>query len=94
MSKLNSSALQSIHARTEMVNGNFPLTDEHKAIMNQIREAASQFSKTLREIAFDSKVEIDAGRWINALDSIQNTKNVACDAIILPMAPKLGSPDQ
>jgi hypothetical protein len=91
MSKLSPDQIQAVHARAEMVNGQFDLTADHKLVMNKIREAAAQFSNTLKQLALQSTVEIDPERWLKAMNSVQKTKNVACDAVILPLAPKFGA---
>lgn len=54
--------------------------------MKEIREALSECAHKLQEIFKRNK--IDTGRAIASIDLLQNAKNTACDALILPHAEK------
>ncbi len=75
-----------IEARVSMVNGYFNLPDDTKQSMNEVRAAAEVFAKALETIY--KKTKHDKGRAIATIDLIQQTKNVACDALILAHAEK------
>jgi hypothetical protein len=69
-----------------MINGNFPLPDETVAAMRTIRSDASVLAGLLLSSARAAGT-YDTGRLIAALDLLQQVKNVAIDALILPHAP-------
>ena len=75
--------------RVEMVDGRFDLPNKTLDAMNQIRGAAAAFARVLQQVHSDlGKDNVNYGRLIAAVDLIQNAKNVACDAVILPHAIK------
>lgn len=75
-----------IDKRVEMVNGMFQLPGETLLAMKDVREASELYARTLQAIFKRGKIDI--GRAIATIDHIQLTKNLACDALILPHASK------
>ena len=81
--------------RINMINGWFEMDDGHteeearnqaieknKARMNAVREAVSDAAHKVADAVEEGKH--DMGRLIAAIDTLQQAKNIACDAIILP----------
>jgi uncharacterized protein YukE len=77
---------QGIAARVALVNGSFDLPDQTKQAMGRIREAVAACSQQLAQIA--ATTAFDEARLTAALDMLQAVKNTACDAVLLPYAPK------
>jgi hypothetical protein len=73
-----------------MINGRFPLPDEHVAAMNQIRAVFQKAADDFLQIA-DGLEKRDEGRITAVLDQLQAAKNTACDAVILPFGPTVPS---
>lgn len=69
-------------ARVAMINGNFELPDSTIQGMRDVRAAVAECASKLHEIF--KKEKIDTGRAIASIDLLQQAKNVACDALILP----------
>ena len=76
-----------VEKRIEMINGYFDLPTETVQAMKDVRAASETYARALGEI-FKRGHALDTGRAIAAIDHIQLTKNVACDALILPHASK------
>jgi hypothetical protein len=73
-----------VDKRVLMINGRFNLPDKTLAVMNNIRIECDSLA---RNLAIEVKsVEHDTGRLIATIDLLQQLKNVACDAVILPHA--------
>jgi hypothetical protein len=72
--------------RLALVNGNFPLPDETPATVKKIREIVAQCATDLA--AAINVVPHDIGRFIATLDLLQQAKDVACCAVLLPHAPR------
>lgn len=75
-----------VEKRVEMINGMFDLPAETLLTMREIRSASDEFARRIQ--AAVSKVPHDTGRVIATIDLIQQLKNTACDAVILPHASK------
>ncbi len=75
-----------VEARVAMINDFFDLPEETEQAMGEVRRAAEVFAKALESIY--KKNKHDKGRAIASIDLIQQTKNVACDALILVHAEK------
>lgn len=86
-----------IDARLALINGNFPLPAETVQAMREIRVAISDAAASIdvsirgKKRSADEAVETparivkyDVGRLIAALDLLQQAKDVACAALILP----------
>lgn len=58
------------------------MPDKHSAVFEEIRVASFEYANKLLRI-FD-KNEVDIGRAIAAIDTIQHAKNISCDALELP----------
>lgn len=78
--------MEAISARAKLVNGNFNLPNETITAMREVRTACSDLAMRLEAIAKSSDVKIDVGRMIAALDTLQQVKDTACVALILPHA--------
>jgi len=77
-----------VERRVEMINGMFDLPQETRQAMAAVRESAEAFARALRAIYTTPGIQVDTGRAIASIDTIQSIKNVACDALILPHATK------
>jgi len=78
-----------IEKRAAMVNGMFDLPGETLAAMGEVCQASEVYAKELQTIFKKNGLKVDTGRAIAAMDGIQATKNIACDALILPHASKM-----
>jgi hypothetical protein len=78
---------QAVHARLMMINGMFDLPDETTAAMVRIRELVAECAMSVAKVV--GSVNHDTGRLIATIDKLQDVKDVACAAIILPHAPKI-----
>lgn len=78
--------MEAISARARLINGNFALPDETITAMREIRAACSDLGTRLEAVAKSVGVSVDIGRMIAALDLVQQVKDVACVALILPHA--------
>lgn len=78
----------SIEARVELINGNFNLPDASVDAMKHVREILSDAAHKLLALSKDATV--DQGTLVRAIQKLQATKDVACQAFILPFyeAPK------
>jgi hypothetical protein len=76
-----------VHARVSMINGRFDLPERTPPALNLVREAVADAAEKVTS-AVEGAETHDTGRLIAALDLLQQAKNVACDALILPHAPK------
>ncbi len=77
-----------VEKRVAMVNGMFNLPDDTLQAMRDIRTASDAYARALHEVFSREGVEADTGRSIATMDAIQASKNMACDAVILPHASK------
>lgn len=77
---------QAVRVRVLMVNGMFDLPEETKHAMGQVRALVAQCAADVAAVC--GGVQCDTGRLIATLDLLQQVKNTACDAMILPHAPK------
>lgn len=75
-----------IEKRVAMINGHFDLPPEQLEGMKEIRAAAEECAEKFHLVF--KKCKFDTGRAIAAIDELQKTKNIACDALILPFAEK------
>lgn len=66
--------------RVDLIDGQFDLSGETLAFMNAVR---TEIKKTARLIVSMAPRDCDTGRLIAAVDSLQHTKNLFCDAAIL-----------
>lgn len=73
-----------VQRRVEMINGRFDLPAETVKAMEQIRVATEVCARAIQSATAD--VQVDTGRLIATMDMLQQAKNVACDAVILPHA--------
>jgi hypothetical protein len=74
-----------LEPRVMMIDGRFDLPEETVNAMNDIRVSVERCAHYLYEVVFcDPAVKLDMGRAIAAIDLLQQVKNVACDAVILP----------
>jgi hypothetical protein len=71
-----------INVCVSMINGNFNLPDSTVQSMKDIRAAVAECAVKLQDIF--NKEKIDVGRAIASIDLLQQVKNTACDALILP----------
>lgn len=78
-----------IDARVKLINGHFELPQETKKEMEDIRNACQAAAEEIQAIVTHGKVKYDAGRIIHALDLLQQVKDTACVALILPHAPQV-----
>lgn len=87
-----------VRARLELVNGTFALSDATKAgmttactVLSSAAEAivVDLVARGLLNPASPVQTQVDVGRLIAALDTLQAAKNLFCDALTLPHAPKL-----
>lgn len=69
-----------------MVNGRFELPKENVEAMNRIREIFQKAADDYLAVV-DGLEQRDEGRVTATLDHIQLTKNIGCDAVILPFGP-------
>jgi hypothetical protein len=76
-----------LEARVEMINGRFDLPKETLEAMDQIRKATETASREIHRAA-TLVPKYDKGRLIATMDLLQQAKNTACDALILPHAVK------
>lgn len=65
--------------RADFINGQFELNDETKEFMNWVR---TECGKLAHEALARAPTTTNPGRFIAALDSLQATKNLFCDAVI------------
>lgn len=76
---------QAVRVSVLMVNGMFDLPEEAKHAMGQVRAIFAQCAADIAAVC--GGVQCDTGRLIATLDLVQQAKNTACDAVILPHAP-------
>lgn len=72
--------------RVAMINGRFDLPPATLEAMATMRAAFDACARAVEQTA--TGVERDTGRLIATMDLLQQAKNVACDAVILPHARK------
>jgi hypothetical protein len=75
-----------IEARVAIIGGHIILPTDIPHYLRDVREASEVFAKTLETIY--KRTKHDKGRAIASFDLIQQTKNVASDALILAHAEK------
>lgn len=73
----NNDALQ---LRVEFVNGQFDLDADTLEFMKVVRAEIAGVAARLRDVAPET---CDVGRFIAAVDHLQQTKNLFCDSAIL-----------
>lgn len=73
-----------IAARVAMINGWFDLPASTVDGMKEIRVAVEECAKKIKDV-FEREGK-DTGRGIATIDLLQQAKNTACDALILPYA--------
>lgn len=83
-----------VDKRVSMINGYFELPDQTKQAMTKIREASETYANELQKIFKSLDKDVDTGRAIATIDLVQQTKNVACDALILPHASRKANDDE
>ena len=69
-----------VKVRADMINGQFVINEETTKFMTQVRKVLGQAGMDLAAAAPD---HVDVGRLIAALDSLQHTKNLFCDAVLI-----------
>lgn len=69
-----------IDLRVDLINGNFELNDESIIFMTLVRTRIHDLAVELVDACPD---DANVGRLIAAIDHLQLTKNLFCDAIIL-----------
>ena len=75
-----------VEKRVAMINGYFDLPTDTVDGMKEIRLAVADCAHRLEAVF--KRCKVDTGRAIATIDLLQQTKNVACDALILPHASK------
>lgn len=76
-----------VEKRADLINAYYDLPGDIPPAMREIRDAISAAAKALAAIEKRlGKEHCDTGRMIHALDLLQQAKNAACDALILPHA--------
>lgn len=76
--------LSALDARVALIDNCFNFGDDTTAAAREIRQACQECAKKIRDAA--QTVPHDYGRLIAAIDQLQQVKNTACDAVILPHA--------
>lgn len=71
---------ETIQIRVDMLNGSFDLDPETLAFMKLSRETIAAAADTLNKARPQNA---NVGRFIAAIDHLQQTKNLFCDAVIL-----------
>ena len=80
--------LPAVAARIDMVAERpFPLPDATLQAVDRIRAITGNAARDL-VTAIEGANAYDTGRLIAALDHLQQTKHIACDAVTLPHHPK------
>ena len=74
---------QPLAARVDMLDGNFTLPEGTTDQMRRVRMIMLQAAAELEQVFYDASV-YDKGRAIATMDLLQQAKNTACDALILP----------
>ena len=83
-----------LEARVELINGMFPLpkVDDKTPtldMMSKIRQHLSTAAKSIHaDLLANPDVKYDMGRMIHAMDLLQQAKDTACVAVLLPYAIK------
>jgi hypothetical protein len=75
-----------LERRVAMVSGGYPHPGATLRAMNEVTDVSEQYAQSLRQIFKRNKV--DTGRAIAAIDHVQQTKNIAMDALSLPYVTK------
>lgn len=70
-----------IAARVALISGVIPITNEMETQLSVIQVSYADLAHTIRDTF--SAGRIDIGRAIAALDELENSKNIARNAIIL-----------
>lgn len=71
---------EAIQVRVDMINGQFGLDEETLKFMRLVREEIAALAEKLSKARPESA---NIGRFIAAVDHLQQTKNLFCDAAIL-----------
>lgn len=77
---MSTPADESIKLRIDMLNGHFDLTAPTTDFMNIVRQEIERTARTLNETR---PADVDIGRFIAAIDHLQQAKNLFCDSVIL-----------
>lgn len=77
----------------EMLDGNFPLADGCSEAMGAVRAAIAEASKKLKQCYDTPGLYIDEDAALRSIQLLQQAKDVACQAIILPNAPRHSEPE-
>jgi hypothetical protein len=86
--EMDQRSIEAIDAKLDMINGRFDLPEETVEAMKLIRESLSEVANKVRDNLDQKGIKYDVGTMIRFVALIQDAKNLACDAIILPHAPK------
>ena len=86
--EMGDSALVALRSRVALINGHFDLPADVKKAMDNIRLAISEAAVAVHKTCTASGIKFDAGRLIHAIDLMQQAKDTACVALILPFANK------
>lgn len=73
----------SLEARVAMINGYFDLPDDALAAMKEVRQILDQAAYAIYALA-DKNKNADKGTLVRVMQKLQSTKDVACQAFILP----------
>lgn len=72
--------IDAVKLRIDFINGQFPLDKPTTDFMAFVR---AEMAATARRIAERSPDSCDVGRFIAAMDHLQQAKNLLCDSAIL-----------
>lgn len=72
--------IPAVKVRADMIDGRFDVSEATTKFMAQVREVLGQAGQDLANVA---PSHVDVGRLIAALDSLQHTKNLFCDAVLI-----------
>lgn len=71
---------ETIQLRIDMIDGRFDLDSDTVVYMNYARKRIQELAKELNNVR---PANFDNGRFIAAIDHLQQAKNLFCDAAIL-----------
>lgn len=74
------SQIPAVQVRADMINGQFEVSAETSEYMTLVRKTLADAASILKNAA---PAHTDVGRLIAALDSLQHTKNLFCDAVLI-----------
>lgn len=75
-----------VAANFDLIDGNFPVPDETKVVMDKARTIISDAGKKVEKLAYT--VAHDTGRLIATAQILEQAKDVYCHGLILPHHPK------